>query len=294
MTFSAKNLVVTALLGQGTFGNSGYNRVDLSGYRTTAVISKNGIPAMNLAEITIYGLNQSLSNQLSRVGLVPTAIRNNIVTIEAGDEGGNLSLAFSGAIMDAWQDANAAPEVSFNITGATGYLQNMQPILPSSYPGPTDVATIMENLAKQMGYTLENNGVSGVMLNSPYLPGTARAQAMAAADQADIFLVFEDDQGIMAIFPKNGARSTAVPVVSAATGMVGYPSYVGPGMVQVRSLYNPALRFGGNFLLQSSVNPSPANAQWRVVQLVHRLSAQMPNGDWFSEAVGNLQLASAA
>jgi hypothetical protein len=39
----------------------------------------------------------------------------------------------------------------------------------------------MKDLAGKMGYTLENNGVK-VMLSSPYLPGTARMQALAAAD----------------------------------------------------------------------------------------------------------------
>ena len=35
----------------------------------------------------------------------------------------------------------------------------MKPIAPSSYPGTTDVADIMKDLAGKMGYTLENNGV---------------------------------------------------------------------------------------------------------------------------------------
>ena len=36
----------------------------------------------------------------------------------------------------------------------------------------------MGQLAQQMGFTLENNGVSG-SIRDPYLPGTARAQALA-------------------------------------------------------------------------------------------------------------------
>ena len=154
----------------------------------------------------------------------------------------------------------------------------------------------MADLAKKMGYTLENNGVTGVILSSPYLPGTARMQALAAADQADIFLVFEDDPtgtsgGIMAIFPKNGSRATPVPLIQPPPegSMDGYPSYVGPGMIKVRSLYNPAVRFGGNIQIKSSL--TPAEGLWRVVQLTHSLSSQFPNGDWFTEIIANKFLA---
>jgi hypothetical protein len=106
----------------------------------------------------------------------------------------------------------------------------MKPVQASSYAGPTDVAVIMADLAKQMGYTFENNGVS-VILASPYFWGTERQQAISAATAADIFLVLDNENGIMAIVPKSGARGTPVPVISAATGMVGYPVYTGPGTI---------------------------------------------------------------
>ena len=47
----------------------------------------------------------------------------------------------------------------------------------------------------------------------------------------------------MAIAPKSGARGSLVPVISAATGMVGYPVYSGPGTVNVKALYNPTVQF---------------------------------------------------
>jgi hypothetical protein len=69
------------------------------------------------------------------------------------------------------------------------------------------------SLAQQMGYTVENSGVS-VQLSNPYLPSTARSQALAAADAAGIYVVFDDDNGVMALVPKNGARSGTAPVIS--------------------------------------------------------------------------------
>lgn len=289
MDITQCTLEASVVLGTGSFGDSGKDTVTLSGYRMTADISKNGTPAMNTANVRIYGLNESVMNTLSRVGLVPTAVRNNLITVKAGLGPNDLSLAFTGAIMDAWADYDGSPDVPFNITAATGYVQMMKPVLPSSYPGATDVTVIMKDLAGKMGYTLENSGVKGVILSSPYLPGTARQQAMAAAAAADIFVVFEDDQGIMAIFPKFGARATTVPLISPDTGMVGYPGYIGPGQIRVRSEYNPAVRFMGNIKVKSS--NTPAEGLWRVTQLTHNLSCQMPDGDWFTEMIGNKQLA---
>lgn len=279
-------------LGKGSFGESGFDTVDLSGHRASAVITKNGIPAMNSATIRIYGMTLSMMNQLSRIGTVPTAIRDNIVTIKAGSGGQDMALAFAGGIKEAWTDFVGAPDVAFNITAFTGLLGQMKKSLPSSYTGSTDVATIMGDLAKKMGYTLENNNVQ-VKLSNPYLPGTARMQAIATADAADIYVVFDDDKHIMAILPKTGSRQGTAPLIAPppAGGMIGYPSYVGPGQIGLRTVYNPSIRFMGNVQVQSSV--TPANGQWRVTSLVHNLESEVPNGSWYSDIRGNLLLAEA-
>jgi len=202
--------------------------------------------------------------------------------VTAGDSGGNMSLAFAGVIMDSWPDYSNVPEVSLNVTAFTGLLAQMKPIVSSSYPGSTDVADIMKDLAGKMGYTLENNGVK-VMLSSPYLPGTARMQALAAADAADIFVVFDDDNGVMAIRPKQGARNGTAPTLDPTNGtLIGYPSYIGPGQIGLECLYNPAIRWMGNVNVQNSF-VSGANGTWRVNNLTHNLESQIPDGAWFSE-----------
>jgi hypothetical protein len=241
----------------------------------------------------IWGLTASTMNQLSRIGVKPTAVRNNVVTVTAGDSGGNMSLAFAGVIMDAWPNFSQAPEVSLDVIAFTGILAAMKPIAPSSYPGATDVAVIMKDLAGKMGYTLENNGVS-VILSSPYLPGTARMQALAAAEAADIFVVFDDDNGVMAILPKTGARNGTASTLDPTNGtLIGYPSYIGPGQIRLRCLYNPAVRFMGNVNVQNSLVDG-ANGTWRVTNLVHVLESQIPDGAWFSDIVGNNLLTSSS
>lgn len=287
MALVQRAIDVTVTLGEGSFGEAGPgNTVKLSGYRVSATIAKNGIPAANLAEIRIYGMSNDLMNKLSRLGQIPTALRNNVVSVEAGDADAGMSVCFAGIMMEAWADFQGAPEVSFNISGQTGALAAMKPEQASSFSGPTDVAVIMAGLAKKMGYTFENNGVS-VILASPYLWGTARQQAISAAAAANINVVFDNDGGVMAITPINGARGTLVPLISAATGMVGYPVYNGRNAIRLKTLYNPAVQFLGSVQVDSVIKP--ACGKWRVVQLTHNLESQnIDGGEWFTEIVADL------
>jgi hypothetical protein len=285
MSFVKRALGFSFSLGTGSFGGSGANTVTTpNGLWASVRIFKNGTPSMNQAQIKIYGMDLSTMNQLSRVGVNPTAVRNNTVTVMAGEAGGNMSLAFCGGIKECWPDFSVPSEAALVVEAFTGLVANMKPVAPSSFSGSVNVAQIMSQLAGQMGYTFENNGVN-VQLNNPYLPGTARAQALAAADAAGIYVVFDDDNGVMAILPKNGARNGQAPTISPEEDMNGYPTYVGPGQVMVRCEYNNQLRFMGNVNIQNSV-VSGANGSWRVTSLFHELSTE-PDGPWFSTVRGN-------
>lgn len=279
-------LQFTIDLGTGSYGGSTPQTVTISNVRARARINKVGTPAFNKAQVKIFGLPLDMMNQLSQIGVQPDAFRNNTVTVSAGLTGGTPSLAFKGGIRYCWPEFSDNGESWLNIIADTGALAQMQPVAPSSYNGSTDVATIMQSLAKQMNLKFENNGVS-VQLSNPYLPGTARAQAVEAAEAADIYVVFDDDQ-ILAILPKNGSRSGTAPVLDPVQGtLVGYPSYVGPAKIGLKSPYNPQLRFMGNVQVQNSVI-SGANGTWRINTLIHDLSSQDPVGPWFSEIVANL------
>jgi hypothetical protein len=286
MTVPQNALTFTFQLGNGSFGNSGFSTVTVSNVRATAKITQAGTPEGNTAEIKIFGLTGSVLKSLSRIGLQPDAVRNNVVTINAGQVGGQMSLAFAGGIWESWPDYQASPDVSLNVIAKTALLAQMKPVAPSSYPGAADVATMMQNLATQMGYTFENNGVS-VKLSNQYLAGTARMQALAAAKAANIYVIFENE-GTMAILPKSGSRSGATPVLDPTQGtLVGYPAYISPAKVALKTPYNPQLKMMGNVQVQNSI-VSGANATWRINRLHHDLASQMPDGPWFSEILGGL------
>lgn len=282
--FVKRALSFSMELGEGSFGVAGSTTVDIpEGLWASALISKKGSPSYNEAQIQIAGLDLDLMNEVSRTGLQAAAYRNNSITVKAGSAGDVLATAFVGGVQEAWIDFSGADAV-LTISANTGMLAAMKSAKPKSYTGSTDVATIMGALASEMGYQLENNGVS-VKISTPYLAGTARDQALAIAEAADIFVYFEDDGGAMVICPKDGSRNTFAPTVSPATGMGDYPAYVGPGMMRLWTEYNPQLRFMGNVVVENSIVKN-ANGTFRVFDLKHDLSTR-PGGPWFSRIVAN-------
>jgi hypothetical protein len=87
---------------------------------------------------------------------------------------------------------------------------------------------VVQIATKQMNFGFQNHGVSGAVLSNPYLHGTATAQAREAAANADINLIFDDKT--IHIWPKGGTRKGPIPVISPATGLVGYPKYTANGL----------------------------------------------------------------
>jgi hypothetical protein len=291
-TFQHRVLELTFGLGKGNFGNSGFNTVTVSGLRTLVTITKLvGVTQPSL-ELVVFGLTLDVMNQLTIVGKQLMAMKNNTVRVSAGYTGGQMSVVYEGLIWQAFADMSAQPETALVVTSTSNGLAAMKPVPPTSYKGSVDVAVIMSALAAQMGYSFENNGVS-VILRDPYLPGTAWAQVQRAAAAADINYTL--DIGVLAIWPKDGSRKGTIPIVSAETGMVGYPRYTDTA-IGVTTLFNPAIGFAGNIQVQSAL--APANGTWTVKSITHRLDAEMPGGAWFTDLqcsiLGSVQLAKGA
>lgn len=276
MSYTRRILDVEFELGEGSFGESGSNKVSLTGLRVQAIIKKAGQAGMNTADIRVFGLPPSVVRNITTLGKVLTGTKVNTVTLKAGDETGT-AVVFTGTIQTAFQDYNAAPDVSVVIGAYTGILDALKPLPPSSFKGGADAATIIAGLATQMGYAFQNNGVS-VQLSNQYLAGTGRDQALKCAEAANINIAFDD--ATIAIWPKNQARTGSAVVLSPTTGMIGYPAWMDTSIV-VRSLYNPAFVFGCPIIIQDSAVEN-ANGGWKIFSLTHELESETPGGKWFT------------
>lgn len=265
-----------------TFAGAGAgtgNTTTLSGLRTSVRIESNGAPAGSTARVMIYGLAPNLMDQLQTLGQQFNEIARNLITITAGTTLG-LSPVFSGTIMNAYADYNAAPNVPMIFDCQTSGIDGVVPTPASSFPGPTDVATIMAGFARQMSVGFENNGVT-TQLSNPYFAGNIRTQKDAAAAAANINA--EVINGVLAIWPKGGSRTSLtgsgpIPLVSADTGMIGYPTFWMQNGLIVRMLFNPQIAFGGTIRVQSSI--AKANGTYVVWKLDLSLDSKFPGGKW--------------
>jgi hypothetical protein len=275
LTYVRRKLSTTFQLGEGNFGENLGNAVKLEGLRTSARIIKAGGPSMGTAQLQIYGMTLDKMNQFSTLGLRPTTVRKNVITVEAGDVDAAQSAVFIGNITNAWFDGAAAPDTSFQVLAHVGGFDAVNPNKPTSYKGTADVATILSGLATQMGKSFENNGVD-VKLSNPYFTGSARDQALACVKAAGIQWNGLDDNKL-AIWPSGQSRNGTIPLVSKETGMELYPTFTSQG-IMVRSLFNPAIGFGSKIKVESILKP--ANGEWVVYALSYELDGEFPQGRW--------------
>lgn len=274
--FSKKRIEAKITLATGSFDSSTPNSVTLSGLRMTADMTKAGGESMGSLQLRVFGLTQAMMNQLTIIGPYGNINLGNQIEISAGDENG-MQLVFFGVISAAWADYNSAPEVALNVVAYAGIGDLVKPVSPSSYSSAsTDVATIMGDLAKIMGLAFEANDVQA-KLNYPYFSGTALTQVRACARAAQIF--YSIDRGTLAIWGVDGGRVGEIPLISAQTGMVGYPTLSSQYIV-VTTLFNWNIRNGGYVQLNSSI--PAANGILKVGAFSHSLSSEILGGPWFT------------
>jgi len=270
-----KELRFLITLGTGKFGSSNNNQITLQGFRAVVDIDKAGGMMMGTLRAQIFGVSQSDMNAITTLQWKPEAFIPNTVQVFAID-GNQETLVFSGNIVNAWGNYQTMPNVFLMIQAQAAYFNQLQAVAPTSFKGPIDVVAAMSQLAGNMGLTFENNGVSGVIQNQ-YLPNTYLEQAKTLAQAAGIWLYVDGD--ILAITPQNQPRKKPIPLISAETGLDGYPTFDRVG-VNFTALFNPSLVFGGSFELKTTI-PQAAGV-WIATSIAYKLESEKPDGAWFA------------
>lgn len=256
----ALRFVIT--LGTGKFGSSNNDQIILQGFRASVDIDKAGGVQMGTLRAKIYGVSQSDMNTCTSF------------TMQAPRDGGYL---YQPNIVNAWADYQNAPDVHLHIQATAAMFAALKPVSPRSFKGGVDVASVMAQIAHSMGFAFENNGVN-VKLSDVYLANTDLEQAKELAQAAGIGLWIDDKVLAITQSPRT-PRGTVIPLISPASGMVGYPTFDGWG-VNARLLFNPAIQFGGRVKIETDV--MQAAGEWVVACISHHLESERPDGAWFS------------
>ena len=257
----------------------GGQTINVSGLRSTCRVENAGAPSQGTATVEIYGLPLSTMNALTVLGTQQATVYKNKIFVQAGDEHG-MELIFEGWIFIAYADAQAMPQVCFRIGANAAAFEYVMKSQPTSIKGSGDVAQIAKTLAQKMGVNFENNGVK-VKLSNPYLSGSYGTQMQELAEHAGIGWVL--DRGTLAIWPTGGNRGSSGNVVSAKTGMVGYPAFVQSGII-VSTLFRPGFKPATTFEVQSDL--TPANGTWTIYNLFYDLESLTHHGRWFAVLSG--------
>lgn len=287
MTFVQRRIDVQFTLAPGplgqqrTFGNTGKDTAVLSGFRTSARIEKAGGLSDSTMDLRMWGVAESTMNELATFGYQINAIPRNRVVVTAGDLGAATSTVFDGYVTEAYIDFGHLPDVSLVAKAQVGIPFSAIPAVATSFRGTAAVATIMSGFAALMGLKFENSGVTTTLAN-PYYSGSVKEQAQKCVDAGGIMWNRGDD-GVLAIWPRDGSRGGQVPIISPETGMVGYPSFNAYG-VMLRTLFNPSIGFGQMVEVRSSL--SGASGRYSVYMLSYDLESQVPNGKWFADVGG--------
>ena len=271
-TYSLKDIRVSIALDKGGANNQ-YN---FQGFATNVAIAKTGGVDFATAQVEIYGLTLDVMGQLTTLAFKPLNRRWNAIEIAAGEQGTSLPVIFRGCVTVAYADLNGSSPV-LKIEAQVGAYPLLEPASTVSIQGSQDVGAFIQSQSAQAGFEYQNDGVQAT-LSDMTIYGDPITKIRRAANAADVDVVFDDDKTV--ILPKDGVRRAegGIPVVSAATGMIGYPTFTNQG-IQCRTFFRPELHVAAAVQVQSIV--PHATGVWKITQLQHSLSAHNPNsGSW--------------
>lgn len=278
-SFVNRLLRATLILPQGTFPGTNSNTLVLENFRTSARLQGSG-NFTNSLNLQIWGMRQVDMNAVTVLfgqdGNPQTINTRAVVTLEANDGGGYLQV-FEGQFNDAQPDYRNLPEVCLTINAFAGAGQQWVTNPPSSFQGSAQVADIAAQLAKQMGFGFENNGVTG-SLATPYFAGTLMDQFRQLAEHAPFDFYFDAKQALI-ICPVNQPRLNGNRVVlNRFSGLIGYPT-LGRGGIEFDALFQPAFELGSAVELQGTQVPG-CDGVWFPYAIASDLDSVKPGGRW--------------
>jgi len=277
MTFVTREIELSFRLKQGELADKKENVVQLKGHRAELILeTSGGVLSTSDLQLRVFGMKASDMNAFSTSQLLPLATKNDAISISAGDSIHGVKKIFDGTIVSALVNYRGMPDVAFDVNARPGYFYQVAPAAANSYKGSADVASIVESLAKQMGYAFKNEGVTA-RLSNPNFPGTLIQQLKSVANAARIICKIEN--GIVTIWP-NGQGFGEEPIeIGPNNGLVGYPTFI-PAGIQIVTEFNPDLSQGRIVHLQTSIEK--ARGEWVIQAMRHELSTLQAQGPWFT------------
>ena len=264
-TYTQKDIAVTVAM-------DGQEAITFKDFAVSVSIDKSGCPAYPKASVVLKGLSLNTMERLTHLGFKSFSLKRNKINISAGEKGKTLSVVFKGEIVNAWADFNAAPSPVFKIEANCGLFPALIPQPPISVNGNQTVTGLIDQITKEIGYTLENNDITA-SIKDCIIDGDPVTKMRRIAEAVGVDLIFDDEKVVL--IKNHGTRKTqgSVPLINATNGMIGYPTFTNNG-INVSTFFRPDLRIGANFKLETIV--PRASGTWKITGLRHELCANDP------------------
>jgi len=248
------------------------------GIETHVQVDKPGEPDQNKCTVELYNLSMDTMRDMTTLAFRPLQSKNNAIAVYAGDEINGMAKCFSGEIQAAFADFSTAPTIKMHIEAAAGAYAALAASPPIAVDGTENAASLIQQFAKEAGYSFRNNGVSAQVKNC-VLNGSPIQKAQTVADMVGCELIIDDNMVIIQPFDKALDSGNAT-LMSKDSGMLGYPTFTSDG-ISLKCLYNPDLQLGALVEVKSVV--PGAEGTWKITHLQHSLIANANSpGDWFS------------
>lgn len=280
--YAIRTIRLDIQLRSGTF-NGEANTVTVEGLPTTVTVTKAGGENKNKCTVSVKNLKLETVKQLTTLSFKRLETYNNTLQVSAGRKGTELPVIFIGEITSAVPAISDKGELSLKIEALSGYYPNLLPTTPTSVQGLESIESLMKRFADEAKYTFQNNGVSGSVSNCIFI-GSPITKAHTLARQVGIDLLIDD--GRMIIQPMEAPKEGEIPLLSANTGLLGYPEFSSEGLTAV-SIFNEHLQVGKYFKIES-ILPF-ATGEWQITKLEHKLQAyETTEGEWKTTVTGVL------
>lgn len=263
------------------------NQYVLEGFACHVSLTKTGGVDFSKASVEVFGLSIETMAKLTMLSFRPLSRRWNLLQIEAGESSGALSTIFKGECTSSFADLNGSCPV-LKIEAQTGAYPVLKPDPQIAVKGTQSVDDLLTMLSGECGKRFTNCGVQA-SLTDCVLNGDPIAKMRTIADAVGADLVIDDDEVVLIPQSKPRVSDSGVPLISAETGMIGYPTFSGQG-ISVSMFFKPELQIGAAVRIESIV--PYASGTWKIVSLSHDLSVNNPsasswttsiNGMWLSE-----------
>ncbi|PLR20421.1 hypothetical protein PZBJ_20450 [Pantoea endophytica] len=277
MTYKKRSLKFEFKLKEGKFDDKGNDTLTIDNVKAEMEIGAYGGVSGSTLDCRLFGLSLELMAKLSYKGIQLDGAKQNMLKIWADGK-----VVFFGSITNCFADFNQMPDAPLIISGnATGYEQSI-PASPFSASGSVDVADVITTIAKSIGYTVVNSGVS-YKISNPYFDGNPIEQIRKACKAAGIN--YDPRLGVIFIWPQTGAVDDVKPLISPSTGLLGYPVFSNYG-VTFQCTYSDLIVIGRRCQLETSL-PN-ASGIYTIHAATHHLTSWTEGGPWTTICRGSI------